>query len=87
MSKIKYSFELKKSVIVRFPKGVVNIGEVEDYSDINGKVSVTINLKDNLPKELLKILTDDPRLISIVGVPSEISKAELVDGSLIIQPS
>lgn len=86
MAQIKYSFKLNKQVMIKFPKGVVIIGEVSEYSDINCEVKVTIGLKKDLPKELLKILTDDPRLISIIGSPSDISKAELIDESLIIMP-
>lgn len=84
MAQIKYSFKLKKQAMVKFPKGIVIIGEVSEYSDINGDVQVTIGLKENLPKELIKIISDDPTLISIVGVPSDMSKSELVDQSLII---
>lgn len=79
MAKIKYQFTLKKKALIRVPKGIVQIGEVESYSDINGSVFVTIDIHPKLPKELIDLLVQDPTKISIVGQPSDISKAELTD--------
>lgn len=79
MEKLRYSFTLQKKAVVRFPKGIVDLGQVSNYSDINGKVSVTIMLNRKLPTELLRMIEDDPTKISIIGQPKDISKAELTD--------
>ena len=79
MAKITYTFNLPKKAVIRLPQGVVELGHIANYQDINGKVSVTIMFNKKVPMELLKLLQEDPTKISIVGQPKDVSKAELTD--------
>ena len=82
MAKIKYQFTLKKQALITSPKNpgtFIDIGEVVNYSDVNGSVFITIEFRPGIPKEVIDFLVKNPKLISIVGHPSNISEAELID--------
>jgi len=82
MARLKFSFTLKKQALITSPKKpgtFIEVGDVVNYSDVNGAVFITIEFKPGIPKEVIDFLQKNPKLISIIGHPSGISEAELTD--------
>lgn len=86
MARLKYQFTLRKQALITSPKKpgtFIEVGDVVNYSDVNGAVFITIEFKPGIPKEVIDFLGKNPKLISIIGHPSDISEAELTDTLII----
>lgn len=78
MSLIRYQFKLKKLAVLSTPAGPMQIGQVEEYSDIDGVVSIAVRLNPGLDNKFVETFEKNPQLISIVGEPGKVENIIII---------